>query len=229
MARPTRFSFTPSPPAPRARDTRPKALTQRWTGSWQPTALGASAATSIRATPPRPVLRKSWPLVPEGTTDWAGVTLDVWADDPRRRRGSYGFDGLTSRSTISTQDCGRWWRNPRARAVAKPDVAGLGQQETPPLAATGKPAATFAGELEGQCGFFSTVLVPQDDRAELASVATIEADDLLALPYCLLEQPVRRARHRIVGQAALSLAAAGTGLKVSATATAARPIENEPI
>jgi hypothetical protein len=41
-----------------------------------------TAATSIRATPPRPALRKKLGAVPEGTTDWAGVTLDVWACYP---------------------------------------------------------------------------------------------------------------------------------------------------
>ena len=76
-------------------------------------------------------------------------------------------------------------------AVAKLDIANLGKQQTSPLAATGQAAATLAGELEGQRGFFSAPLVPQDDRAELASVTTIEADDLLALSDCLLEQLVR--------------------------------------
>jgi len=200
---------------------------RRWTGSWRPIACGASAATSIPATPLPFALpgssepyRKARPIGPV-LRSTCGLTT------PSRLVGTRRID-----VEIDDVDAGLRLLVTGTRipaTVAKLDVARLREQQTPPLAAAGKAAAAFAGELEGQRGFFSTVLVPQDDRAELSPVAAVEADDLLALPDGLLKQPVRRARHRIDDHAALSLAAAGTGLKVSATATAASPMENEPI
>jgi len=66
--------------------------------------------------------------------------------------------------------------------IAELDIADAGQQKTSPLAAVRQLAAALASELKGQRGFLAAFLVPQDERAELAPMAAIEADDLFALP-----------------------------------------------
>ena len=109
--------------------------------------------------------------------------------------------------------------------IAQPDIARLCQREASPLATAWQAAAAFAGELEAEGDLVSALLVSQDDGAELAPVAPVEANDLPALHDGLFEQLTRCNRHH----AARSLAAAGIGLKVRATATAASPTENEPI
>ena len=116
------------------------------------------------------------------------------------------------------------------RAVAQLDIARAGQQEASPLAAARKSAFALSGELKGERGFVSGLLVSQNDGAEFATVAAITAHDLFAPPDGLDKQPVgRTTRHRFGDQAAaVTLAGAGRGLKVSATATEATPTVKEP-
>ena len=113
--------------------------------------------------------------------------------------------------------------------VAEPDFARLGQEETPPGTASRKSRAGFSSELERQRDFFPAVLVTQNDRTDLASMSLVKADDLSAMLHRLFEELVRRTRHCIGRQAAaVTLAGADLGLKVSATATEATPTVNEP-
>ena len=80
------------------------------------------------------------------------------------------------------------------RALAKLNVADLGELEAFPLAAGRQALAAAASELIGQCDLLPTG-VAKDDRAEFARVAVVHTKDLLAITHGFFEQLVSRAGH----------------------------------
>src|SRR5262245_35270691 len=83
--------------------------------------------------------------------------------------------------------------------VAQLDIARSGELQAAPGAARRQAAAALARELIGQRDFLAAG-VTQDDRAERADVAVVQADDLLALPDGLGEQLIGFARHCAVSE-----------------------------
>jgi hypothetical protein len=69
------------------------------------------------------------------------------------------------------------------RPIAEPNIANFSKEETAPLTARWQPFAVIAAELIGQC-FFVPLRMAEDDRAKLARMAVVDAEDLLATRYC---------------------------------------------
>lgn len=78
--------------------------------------------------------------------------------------------------------------------VAKLNVADLGKRKAFPLALWREAALTSSGELVSQRDLLP-VGVAKDDRAKLAGVAIVSAQDLFPAGHRLFEQPVSRAWH----------------------------------
>jgi hypothetical protein len=82
----------------------------------------------------------------------------------------------------------------KPRSLTEFDIADLRQPETTPLALRRQARLAPAAKLIGQ-RFLLPLRVAEDDRAKLARIAAVHADDLLMRTHCLLERGVISAWH----------------------------------
>jgi hypothetical protein len=106
----------------------------------------------------------------------------------------YGLCGFTSRSTV-------WRLGVRIAgtpgAVAELNIADLVEPEAAPLACAGETRAALSGELIGECFLLTVGVAAEDDRAKLARVSVVQAQDLFLRAHGLTEQVVDAAWHGI--------------------------------
>src|SRR4051794_22231955 len=80
-------------------------------------------------------------------------------------------------------------------SVTELDAAHLRQPQATPVAAARQARLVLAAKLIGQRLLFAARMT-KDDRAKLATVTSIRANDLFSTGHCLMEQVVNSTRHQ---------------------------------